>query len=235
VLECAFEPNEHFRLVLAAKDRQCLVAATSHHDKMQYYQGKLVLTWWEGRVVAGHGVGEHVISDDSYREIARVRAGNGLWGDLHEFLITPQDTTLLVAYAPRRTDISPIGGPKDGMTWEGIVQEVDIQTGEVIFEWRSLEHVGIEESYVEPPEDPEHVHDCFHINSIDVEPDGNLLVCARNTWAVYKLDRKSGKIIWRLDGKKSNFEMGPDLLAVSDPREEAQNFRGRAPADRGLC
>src|SRR5919112_4001684 len=177
--------------------------------KVQHYRGRPVLTWWEGVVVAGHGVGEYVIFDDSYREIARVRAGNGYRGDLHEFLITPEDTALLVAYAPKRTDLSPIGGPKDGMVWEGIVQEVDIQTGKVIFEWHSLEHVGIEESYIELPEDPDILYDYFHINSIDVEPDGNLLLCARNTWSVYKVERESGKIIWRLDGKKSDFEMGP--------------------------
>ena len=176
--------------------------------KMQYYQGGPVLTWWEGKVVAGHGVGEYVIFDGSYREIARVRAGNGYRGDLHEFLITPEDTALLVAYAARRWDLSPIGGPKDGMAWEGIVQEVDIESGEVIFEWHSLDHVGIEESYVELPEDPDYVYDYFHINSIDVDHDGNLLICARNTWTVYKVERESGEIIWRLDGKKSDFEMG---------------------------
>jgi hypothetical protein len=84
-----------------------------------------VLSCWGGNVVAGHGVGEYVIFDTSYRETGRVRAGNGYRGDLHEFLITPEDTAPLVAYAPRRTDLSPIGGPKDGMAWEGIVQEVD--------------------------------------------------------------------------------------------------------------
>src|SRR5215208_196018 len=160
--------------------------------KMQYYRGRPVLTWWEGRVVAGHGVGEYVIFDGSYREIARVRAGNGYRGDLHEFLIAPEDTALLVAYAPRRTDLSPIGGPKDGIAWEGIVQEVNIETREVIFEWHSLEHVGIEDSYIEPPEDPDYAYDYFHINSIDVEPDGNLLISARSTWSVYKVEHKSG-------------------------------------------
>jgi Arylsulfotransferase (ASST) len=177
--------------------------------KMQYYQGRPVLTWWEGKVTAGHGVGEHMIFDDSYREMARVRAGNGYRGDLHEFLITPEDTALLVAYAPRRTDLSPIGGPKDGLVWEGIVQEVEIETGEVLFEWHSLEHVGIEESYVKLPEDPDHLYDYFHINSIDVDADANLLLCARNTWTVYKVERKSGEVLWRLGGKKSDFEMGP--------------------------
>ena len=177
--------------------------------KMQYYQGKPVLSWWEGKVVAGHGVGEYVIFDRSYREIARIRAGNGYRGDLHEFLITPEDTALLVTYSQRRWDLSPIGGSQDGMAWEGIVQEVEIETGEVLFEWQSLEHVGIEESYIEPPEDADHVYDYFHINSIDVEPDGNLLLCARNTWTVYKVERNSGEVVWRLGGKKSDFEMGP--------------------------
>jgi Arylsulfotransferase (ASST) len=91
--------------------------------------------------------------------------------------------------------------------WDGIAQEVDIKTGKVLFEWHSLEHVGIDESYVEPPEDPDHLYDYFHINSIDVEPDGNLLLCARNTWTVYKVERNNGEVLWRLGGKKSDFEM----------------------------
>src|SRR5918997_5801562 len=177
--------------------------------KMQYYKGRPVLTWWEGKVTAGHGVGEYVIFDGSYREIARVRAGNGYRGDLHEFLITPQDTALLTSYEEVSADLSAIGGPVDGAVWDGIAQEVDIETGEVLFEWHSLEHVGIEESYVKLPDDPDYLYDYFHINSIGVEPDGNLLLCARNTWTVYKIERSSGEIIWRLDGKKSDFAMGP--------------------------
>jgi hypothetical protein len=90
-----------------------------------------------------------------------------------------------------------------------MVQEVDVETGEVIFEWRSLDHVGIEESYTRyPPDNPGFRYDYFHINSIDVEPDDNLLISARNSWAAYKIDRKTGDVLWRLDGKKSDFEMG---------------------------
>ena len=177
--------------------------------KMQYYQGRPVLTWWEGRVPHGHGVGEYVIFDSSYREIARVRAGNGYSGDLHEFLITPQDTALLTAYVRARTDLSPIGGPKDGAVWAGVAQEVDIESGAVLFEWHSLEHVSIDESYFKLPKNPKLPFDYFHINSIAVDHDDNLLVCARNTWAVYKVERDSGEVLWRLGGKKSDFEMGP--------------------------
>jgi hypothetical protein len=176
--------------------------------RVQRYRGRPVLTWWEGSVVAGHGVGEYVIFDDSYREIARIQAGDGYRGDLHEFLITPDDTALLTAYNPVSADLSALGGPKYGAVWEGIAQEVDIETGEVLFEWRSLEHVGIEESYVAPPQDPDFLYDYFHINSIDIDQDGNLIFSARNTWSVYKIERTTGEVMWRLGGKNSDFQMG---------------------------
>jgi hypothetical protein len=114
----------------------------------------------------------------------------------------------LTAYELVAADLSSVGGSAEGAAWDGIVQEVDIRSGEVIFEWHSLDHVGIEESYVRPPRDPDYLYDYFHINSIDVDHDENLLVSARNSWGVYKIDRKSGEVIWRLGGKKSDFEMG---------------------------
>ena len=176
--------------------------------KVQTYKGEPVLTWWQGHIVAGHGEGEYVIFDSSYREVRRVKAGNGYKGDLHEFFITPQDTALLTIYNETRTDLSPIGGQNEGPVWEGIAQELDLETGEILFEWHSLDHVGVGESYRHPPEDPDEPLDYFHINSIEVEPDGNFLIDAKGTWAVYKVDRKSGEVLWRLGGKGSDFEMG---------------------------
>ncbi len=175
--------------------------------KVQNYRGEPVLTWWEGFLGGQHN--EYVIVDSSYRELTRFRAGNGYSGDHHEFLITPQDTALIVIYDPVRRDLSSIGGPTSDVVWQGIVQEIDIETGEVIFEWRSLDHVGLDETYAEPHNDALPGIDYFHINSIDIDRDGNLLICARETFAAYKLDRKTGEVIWRLGGKKSDFEMGP--------------------------
>src|SRR3712207_797764 len=94
--------------------------------KVQNYRGEPVLTWAEGRVVAGHGLDEYVILDSSYREITRLRAGNGYIGDHHEFLISPQDTALLTIYASTPTDLSSVGGPRDGKVLDGIAQEVEI-------------------------------------------------------------------------------------------------------------
>ena len=93
---------------------------------------------------------------------------------------------------------------------DGIVQEVDIETGEVLFEWHSLDHVGLEESYYQSVAGPQDwAFDYFHINSIDPNPDGYLTISARRTSAVYKVDRKTGEVVWRLGGKNSDFEMGP--------------------------
>src|SRR5215218_5591227 len=168
--------------------------------EVQTYKGERVLTWWEG-VHTGYGQGEYVIFDHSYREIARFGAANGYEGDHHEFLITPEDTALITIYSKVPMDLSGVGGPVDGLVLDGIVQELDIQSGKLIFEWHSLDHIGLEESYYEP-------YDYFHINSIDVYDEDHLLISARRTCAVYKVDRKTGEVVWRLGGKNSDFKMG---------------------------
>src|ERR687898_942850 len=174
--------------------------------KVQSYRGEPVLTYYQG-VGTTYGRGEYVILDSSYREMTRVRAGNGYLGDHHEFLITPQGTALFTIYSPVRWDLSSVGGPENGMVLDGIAQEVDIATGEVLFEWHSLDHVGLEESYGEKYYSDQ--LDYFHINSIDVDYDDNLLISARNTCATYKIERSTGEVLWRFGGKASDFEMGP--------------------------
>lgn len=173
---------------------------------VQRYRGNPVLVWWEGMVTNGYGLGEYVLTDTTYTEVGRVRAGNGLKGDLHEFVITPQDTAFLTAYQTVPADLSSVGGAAQGTLLDSVVQEVDIASGRVLFEWRPSDHVALSESYCSLSDEP---FDFFHANSIDVGDDGNLLVSARHTWAVYKIDRISGEIIWRLGGKRSDFTMGP--------------------------
>jgi hypothetical protein len=181
--------------------------------RVQSYDGKPVLTWWRGKATNGVGDGYYVIMDSSYHQLATVIAGHGLTGDIHEFLITPQNTALITVYRRLPRDLSAVGGPKEGAIYEGIVQEIDIADGRVLFEWHSGDQVAISESYAKAPPAAEGAkaspYDYFHINSIDVEPNGNLLVSARNTHAVYEISRTNGRILWRLGGKKSNFMMGP--------------------------
>ena len=176
--------------------------------RIQQYRGKKVLTWFQGAVVSGHGQGSYVIADSSYRTVARVHAGNGYVGDLHEFLITDAGTALFTCYGQGRADLTAVGGAADGRYFYGVVQEVDIATGTVLFQWRSDRHVGFAESYAPAPGQAQKPWDPYHINSISVAADGNLIVSLRNTWAAYKIERPSGRVLWRFGGKNSDFTIG---------------------------
>ncbi|MGB0097929.1 MAG: arylsulfotransferase family protein [Solirubrobacteraceae bacterium] len=171
------------------------------------YRGEPVLSWWQGEVIlpAGYGKGEGVIVDRSYRELRHVGAANGRQMDVHEFRLTAEGTAIFSCF-PRTVlmDLSEIGGPRAGRVLESIIQEIDLRSGRLLLEWRSLDHIPISDSY-RPLEEP---YDYLHLNSIDIAPDGDLLVSARHTWTLYKLDRHTGEVIWRLGGKRSDFAHG---------------------------
>lgn len=175
--------------------------------RVQRYRGQPVLTWWQGHTHRGHGHGEYVILDRNYREVARVRAGRGHDGDHHEFQLTPRGSAYLSAYVPRKLDLSAVGGSRDGEIYESFIQEVDVASGRVLWEWRSADHFPVTEGMTPPKSD--RPHDYFHVNAVDEDRDGNLLVSARNMHAIYKINRRSGKVIWRLGGRRSDFKLGP--------------------------
>lgn len=176
--------------------------------RVQSYQGHRVLTWWQGTLAGGHGVsGEGVILDSSYRTVATVHASEGYSSDLHEFQITSKGTALITAYEPVGADLSSVGGPRNGTVLDSIVQEVDIKTGHVLWEWHAFGHVPLSASHSGQPTAAA-PFDFFHINSVQLLPDGNFLVSGRNTWAVYEISRRSGQIIWQLGGKSSSFQIG---------------------------
>ncbi|HEY9472288.1 MAG TPA: arylsulfotransferase family protein, partial [Mycobacteriales bacterium] len=179
--------------------------------RVQQYRGAPVLTWWEGTSKTGHGQGSYVLMDTSYQEVARVRAGNGQQGDLHEFRLTPAGTALITAYQVEPRDLSALGGPKDGRVIDGVAQEIDVATGRVLFEWHSLDHVPLSESQqsLGTSGTSDKPYDYFHINSVAPGPDGTLLVSSRHTHAVYDVSRQDGSVRWRLGGRNSDFDMGP--------------------------
>ena len=182
----------------------------------QTLNGEPVLTWWQGLVVQGHGEGEVVIADSSYRVKRIIKAHHGVKADLHEFVITPRNTALISAYRTHSgVDLTALGGPASGYLFSGVFQEIDIATGDLIFEWDSYDPVhppvALTETY--QPLDPgfgtqAQPFDQFHINSIDADANGDYIVSGRHTWTIYKISRTDGSIQWRLNGKNSDFTMG---------------------------
>ncbi|HLJ01838.1 MAG TPA: arylsulfotransferase family protein [Solirubrobacteraceae bacterium] len=177
--------------------------------RVQSYRGQPVLTWWEGTLDAGVGIGGNVIFNSAYQQIGQVKAAGGLRADLHEFEITPWNTALVISNYLIWWNATSVHGPAQQATLDSIVQEIDIPTGLVLFQWSSLDHVPLSYSYQRMPSSPHIPYDPYHINSVDVDRDNNLIVSMRNTWAAYKVNHTTGAIMWELGGRHSSFHLTP--------------------------
>ena len=172
--------------------------------RVQTYHGQEVLTWWEGgsdNTGIGSGIG--YLADRNYRIIATVESQERM--DLHEFRLTPQGTALVIVSREKPADLTPVGGPADGTVLENGLQEIDVATGAVVHQWWSLDHVPITDTDLLSGND--HL-DYFHMNSIALDADGNYIISARHTNTIYKVNRRTGEIIWRLGGRRSDFRLG---------------------------
>jgi hypothetical protein len=179
--------------------------------RAQRYESKPVLTWWQGVISRhGFGFGEGEIYSDTYQPIATIRAGNGIAEDLHDLQITPQGTALITAWKPLDCDLSAVGGVANDAIYDTVMQEIDIKTGLVMYEWDSVDHVPLANSYV-----PASIAtlpwpwDWFHLNSINLDSDGSWLISSRDTWTIYNINSATGQVNWRLGGRQPSFKMGP--------------------------
>jgi hypothetical protein len=176
--------------------------------RVQRYRGKPVLTWWR-QVDGPRFTGEVVIMNRSYRRIATVTT-RGMPADPHETTLTPRGTALLIGYRTVARDLRNFGGPRHGWVKDDVVQEVDVATGRVLFEWRALDHIPLIDSRVRLPADEYGAGtradpwDFAHVNSVTEDGD-SLLISARNTCAIYRVDRTSGDVDWILGGRSNDF------------------------------
>ncbi|RAL00301.1 arylsulfotransferase family protein [Aspergillus ibericus CBS 121593] len=187
--------------------------------KVQHYRGEDYLTFWAGEDDGTRGLGQYYMLNSSYDVVYIVSAANGLTGDVHEFKITDEGTALMTIYDITQADLTAVDGPKDGWIYDGLFQEIDIETGELLFEWRASDYYDIEDSYY--PLDlkgtspsAEDAYDYFHINSIDKHPNGNYLVSSRYMHTVTCIS-PDGEILWVLGGKRNTFkDISPDGSAT---------------------
>jgi hypothetical protein len=186
--------------------------------QVQQYEGKPVLTWWQGRILeVGFGQGEDVIYNTSYQHVATIYAGNGYHADLHVIKITPQGTAWIDVFDQIHMNLSSAGGESNGVLTDSVVEEVDIKTGLVMWEWHALGHVSLSESNNPAPK-ASYPWDYVHINSISPGPEtgagtgadqpGQVLLSSRNTWTLYDVNMHTGSIDWRLGGSHSSFKQG---------------------------
>jgi hypothetical protein len=207
--------------------------------EVQRYRRQPVLTWFQQVFSDGASINSDVIMNQHYQPVRALHAAEGYTADSHEFKLTPRGTALIDADILVRADLSSVGGSSNGFVSDCVVQELDIRTGQLLWEWHMLGHVPLNASLAGTPGTlPD---DYCHLNSIQELSDGNLLISARNTWAVYEIDKQTGGVIWTLGGRYSSFHIGPganfewqhdaeltgDTLSLFDdgdyPQEEGQS------------
>jgi hypothetical protein len=181
--------------------------------RVQGYRGQAVLTYWQGSLTSfGLGRGKGEILNENYRITHTVMAGNGLQSqgiDEHEFTLgheRSEGTAFVEIWKNVQRNLTSVGGPPNGTVTDWIIQEIDVATNKVIWEWHALGHIPLTSSYARYSSGQP--YDYFHLNSIQQLSDGHLIISARNTWAVYSIDRATGKVVWQLGGKHSSFKRG---------------------------
>ncbi|KAJ5658855.1 uncharacterized protein N7484_002504 [Penicillium longicatenatum] len=186
--------------------------------RVQKLFGQPVITYWAGSggaaesSSASHGYGHIVIHNSSYDQIGVFCPKLNLTlppgtsapcqADVHESLITEDNTILITAYNTTNADLRDLGGSEDGWVLDSLVLEIDLHTSEILFSWSPLAHVPISDTKLSldgagaNSSDP---FDFFHTNSI--QPfEGNYLINSRSTWSTYLVNR-SGDIIWKINGQ----------------------------------
>ena len=182
----------------------------SANTKIQRYRGQDYLTFWAGEKLQESGLGSYYMLNSSYDVVHTVSAvGENTEGDLHEFQITGDGSALITVYERVLVDLDNtyIDLSADQMIVDGILQEIDIATGELLFEWRSsdhLDHPALQTSSGGLVADGS--FDYFHMNSIDKDSKGNYLISMRHLHALVYVEGVTGNILWTLGNNAGDFE-----------------------------
>lgn len=148
-----------------------------------------------------------MILDKNYEVFKKVPLRQDLGAfDIHEFNVLKDGKTALVTvYLNEEISLAEFGRPEE-QTWleTGGFAEIDLNTAEVAYEWRSYNQIPLAEtvhysqySDVEGPPGWDYVH----INSVDKNNNGDYLISMRFTNTLYLVSGVDGRIIWRLNGQ----------------------------------
>jgi hypothetical protein len=93
--------------------------------------------------------------------------------------------------------------------WADYLVEITT-TGDVVWEWRTWEHLDPETDRLTAVQDDR--AEWTHGNSVFEQPDGDLLVSFRNISTVIRIDRRTGNIAWKLGAPPLAGQHAPHLL-----------------------
>lgn len=158
-----------------------------------------LLTYFDGTMR------EYVVLDQQYDTVDTWAAGNGYATDNHDMKMLPNGNVLIMGLELVPMDLTALGGSPDAIILGMLAQELDAEKN-VIFEWRSIDHVPVTDSIVDLTTGPEQGPiDYIHPNAIEKDSDGNILISNRHTQDIIKINFETGDVMWRLGGLANDF------------------------------
>jgi hypothetical protein len=197
----------YYMMMLDNSGYPVLYKKTPHHYNSNFRVARNGLLYYgdiqESHWFTGGGQTIHRLMDWNLTEVDSFQCGNGYIADNHDFMVMPNGHALLFAYDPQPIDMSTVvsGGHPGATVAASIVQELDL-SGNVVFQWRAWDYIPITDSYARLTRSR---IDYTHINAIDMDSDGHILISSRNLCEITKINRETGEIIWRLGGKQNDF------------------------------
>lgn len=163
--------------------------------------------------------GNHFVGyDANFSELKEFRAVDGSDTDEHELQVLENGNYLLIGIRNiRNVDMSRIvpGGKTNATINETGIQEFTA-AGDLIFQWRAWDFFDPNDiiGFCTPNEaDPTANSFRFtHMNAIDIDDDGHILLSSRHLSEVTKIHRQTGEILWRLGGANNEFKFVNDDL-----------------------
>lgn len=179
---------------------------------VQSCNGSDYITWWSGSgLIDGRKAGMFYIYNTQYEMVWNVSSqGIPKYADAHEIFLTPQCTAIISTYESRPYDLTH-WNITTGYLMDSYFQEIDLATGEMLFQWRASDFVNVTDSVWDPTidESGESIHngyDFFHVNSVEKDHHGNYLLSARHMHSLYYVSGVNGQVIWTLGGKRNDFK-----------------------------
>jgi hypothetical protein len=180
--------------------------------------GEPRITWW-GQFGAADGYQIRKLDGTVTHTVSAVGGST----DIHELQPEPNGDYLVISYQPREhVDLTAFGGGADDTVIDAEVQEIN-PAGEAVWTWNSSDHIGLSETgRWWPAALNSNPRDIVHMNAIEPIGDDAILISLRHTDAVYKIDKATGNVIWKLGGTWT-----PKSLTVTNDSQGAYPLGGQ--------
>jgi hypothetical protein len=172
---------------------------------------------WQRYTGGGTAGGDFEIHRLNGQLVRTIGAAGGLPTDIHELILLPNGNYMLggIIRKPHQ-DASPYGGSSDATLNTYEIQELT-PDGQLVRKWDSLKHIGLAETpqrwWDQITQSGQPSLDNQHWNAVEV--DGKFMILSfRHLDAIYKINRFTGRIIWKLGGIKTP----KSLKVLNDPK-----------------